>query len=398
MKRIIIYFFALLFSVWLGIIMYRNPGYVLVSYQNWSVETSLWFAVAALAVLFLLFYMLLRFSSGIGSAAIRIKQWISNRRKRKARTQTTLGLYDFVEGNWKLAEKKLVHAAKHSDMPLINYLAAAFMAQRQCALTRRDNYLLLAQKTDTEHPIVVGLTQAQLQIFNRQWEEALATLQRLHQLRPKNAFILQLLEQAHLELKDWTGLKTLLPVLHKRRAFSIEEINQLELRVYSELLLLSKTNDTVEIKWNELPRYLQKKPALVAIYADYLLANNKNEEAEDVLKMALHKNLDEQLLELYAVLLSNNPIKKIARAEKWLKENPENAALLLCLGRICKQQKLWGKARQYLEKSLRLGATPAVYSELGQIMETQNDLRGALDLYNKGLQIIIDKKRDDCNK
>lgn len=381
MKRIIICFLALLFSVWLGIIMYHNPGYVLVSYQNWSIETSLWFAVVALAVLFLLFYMLLRFSSGVRSVTIRIKQWISNRRKRKARAQTTQGLYDFVEGNWKLAEKKLVRAAKYSDMPLINYLAAAFMAQRQCALARRDNYLLLAQKADTEHPIVVGLTQAQLQSSNQQWEEALATLQRLHQLRPKNAFILQLLEQAHLELKDWIGLKTLLPILRKRHAFSIEEINQLELRVYSELLLLGKTNNTVEIKWNELPRYLQKQPALVAIYAEYLLANNKIEEAEDVLKMVLHKSLDKQLLELYAVLPSNNPIKKIARAEKWLKENPENTALLLCLGRICKQQKLWGKARQYLEKSMRLGATPAVYSELGQIMETQNDLRGALELY-----------------
>lgn len=392
MKRIIICFLALLFSVWLGIIMYRHPGYVLVSYQNWSVETSLWFAVVTLAVLFLLFYMLLRFSSGVKSIAIRIKQWFSNRRKRKARIQTTLGLYDFAEGNWKLAEKKLVRAAKYSDMPLINYLAAAFMAQRQYALARRDNYLLLAQKSDVDHPIVVGLTQARLQIFNRQWEEALATLQHLHQLRPKNAFILQLLEQAHFELKDWIGLKILLPVLRKRRAFSIEEINQLELKVYNELLLLSKTNDTIEIKWNELPRYLQKQPVLVAIYVEYLLANNKTEEAEDVLKVVLHKTLDERLLELYAVLPSNNPIKKIARAEKWLKKNPENAVLLLCLGRICKQQKLWGKARQYLEKSLRLGATPAVYSELGQIMETQNDLRGALDLYNKGLQVIIAKK------
>ena len=58
----------------------------------------------------------------------------------------------------------------------------------------------------------------------------------------------------------------------------------------------------------------------------------------------------------------------------------------MCLGRICKQQKLWGKARQYLEKSAYLMETPAVYLELGQIMEMQNDLRGALDSYNKGLQ------------
>jgi len=385
MKRIIICFLALLFSVWLGIIMYRNPGYILVSYQGWSVETTLWFAVVVLSVLFLLFYILLRFSSGVNSITVRLKRWVINRRKHKARAQTILGLYNFVEGNWALAEKKLIRGAKYSDMPLINYLAAAFMAQRQHALARRDNYLFTAQKADADHPIVVGLMQARLQIFNQQWEEALATLQQLHQLRPKNAFVLQLLKQACLELKDWVGLKILLPDLRKRRAFSIEEINQLELKVYSELLLVGRTNNTIEAKWDELPGYLQKHPAIVAIYVEYLLANKECEEAEAILKMVLRKVLDERLLELYATLPSSNPIKKVARAEGWLKENPENPALLLCLGRICKQQKLWGKARQYLEKSACLMKAPAVYLELGQIMEMQNDLRGALDFYSKGL-------------
>lgn len=385
MKRTIIIFLALLFSVWMGIIMYRNPGYVLISYQDWSVETTVWFAIVVIIVLFLLSYMLLRFSSGVGSLTMYVKQWVANRRKRKARAQTILGLYDFVEGNWWASEKKLIRAAKYSDMPLINYLAAAFMAQRQHALARRDNYLLIAQKADADHPIVVGLTQARLQIFNQQWEEALATLKHLQQLRPKNAFILQLLEQAYLELKDWAGLKTLLPALRKRRAFSIEEINRLELKVYRELLSISKTNRTIEIEWDRLPGYLQKHPAIVAIYAEYLLDNKQYEAAEAILKMILRKVLDDRLLELYAILPSNNPIKKLARAEGWLKANPENSALLLCLGRICKQQKLWGKARQYLEKSTRLMGSPAVHLELGQIMEMQNDLRGALDSYSKGL-------------
>lgn len=381
MKRIIICFLVLLFSVWLGIIMCRNPGYVLVSYQDWTIETSLWFAAAILIALFILFYISLRFNNAIKSISVRFKQWIATRRSRKARAKTILGLYDFAEGNWANSEKKLIRSAKYSDMPLINYLAAAYMAQRQYALTRRDNYLLLAQKSSADHPIVVGLTQARLQIFNKQWEEAVATLQHLHQLRPKNAFILQLLEQARFELKDWYGIKNLLPALRKRNAFSDEEINILEVKVCSELLLIGRTNNTIEIKWNELPGYLQRQPILVFIYVEYLLSSNKPEEAENILKMILRKNLDDRLLELYAALPSVNQIKKVARAENWLKTNPENAALLLCIGRICKQQKLWGKARQYLEKSARLIKTPAVYLELGQIMEMQNDLRGALDYY-----------------
>jgi HemY protein len=135
-----------------------------------------------------------------------------------------------------------------------------------------------------------------------------------------------------------------------------------------------------------LPRHLKQHPILVAIYAEYLLNNNKHEEAESILKMVLHKALDGRLLDLYAALPDTNSIKKIARAEKWLKSNPENAALLLCLGRICRQQKLWGKARQYLEKSIQLTPTPAAYAELGQIMEMQNDLPAALEFYRKGVR------------
>jgi HemY protein len=394
MKRIIIGFFALLFSVWLGVIVCRNPGYVLVSYPGWSVETTLWFAGVVLIILFLFFYMLLRFSSGVNSIAMRLKQWAINRRKRKARVQTTLGLYNFAEGNWRACEKKLIRGAKHSDMPLINYLVAAFVAQRQRALARRDNYLLTAQKAYADHPVVVGLTRARLQILNQQWEEALAILQRLRQLQPKNAVILQLLKQVYFELKDWVNLKILLPNLRKRHVFSVEEIKQLELKVYSELLFVNSANDAAGVKWNELPRYLQKHPAIAAIHVEHLLANKDCKEAEAILKMILRKVLDERLLELYALLPSSNPIKKIARAEGWLKENPENSALLLCLGRICKQQKLWGKARQYLEKSACLTKAPAVYLELGQIMEIQNDLRGALDFYSMGLQAALMNKKN----
>jgi HemY protein len=383
MKKLIIYFFALLFSVWFGIIMYRNSGYVLISYQNLTIEASLWLMVGILLVLFILFYILLRLNSNINFFIKYCKMWFSNVNKNRARIKTTAGLCHLIEGDWRLGEKKLVRAAKYSDMPLVNYLAAAFMAQRQRAFVRRDEYMLFAQKADAQHSITVATMQAQLQIFNCQWEEALATLQHLRKLKPKNDFIMQLLKQVYLELNDWYGLKSLLPILRKRRVLSVEEIEKLELKVYSELFLASKKNHTIANIWHELSRHLQKQPILVAYYVEYLLENKQNEEAEDIIKRALHLKLDNCLLKLYAILPSGNPIKKIARAEKWLKANPENAALLLCLGCICKQQKLWGKAKQYLEKSLLLAPTQAVYLELGQLMELQNELPAAVSFYKQ---------------
>jgi HemY protein len=387
MKRIIFYFFVLLFAVWLGVTMHQNPGYVLIAYKNISVETSMWFAIVSLIVLFLIFYAFLRFSSGVCTLTSYIRRWISNRRKRRAEAQTVLGLYDFVEGNWERSEKKLLRSAKYSSMPLINYLAAAFVAQRQRALKRRDNYLYLAQKTTKDRPIAVGLVQASLQIGNKQWEEASITLQSLYQLQPRNVFVLQLLEQVYLELKDWHSLEKLLPILRKRSVFSVDEINQLEEKVYKELLMVGSKSNTIVKMWHSLPRYLQRNSTLVAIYVEYLLTNNQAEEVETTLKMVLRKNLDDRLLELYAKLSSANPIKQLLRAEKWLQDNPENPSLLLCLGHICREQKLWGKARHYLEKSARLQPSLAVYAELAQMMIEQNDLNAALEFYDKGVHL-----------
>src|SRR3990170_5959716 len=212
MKRVVFYFLVLLFAVWLGVVMHRNPGYVLIAYHNISVETSLWFAVIVLVFLFLGFYTLLRFGAGIYAITSYVRQWFGNRRRRRAHAQTVLGLYDLVEGNWANSEKKLLRSAKHSDMPLVNYLAAAFTAERQHAFKRSDSYLKLAQKIAKDRPLAVGLARARAQIDNRQWEEAGVLLQQLHKLQPKNIFVLQLLQQVYLALKDWRGLERLLPM------------------------------------------------------------------------------------------------------------------------------------------------------------------------------------------
>ncbi len=44
-----------------------------------------------------------------------------------------------IEGDWKQAEKLVVKAAKHSDAPLLNYLAAAEAAQSRAMPTSGTN-------------------------------------------------------------------------------------------------------------------------------------------------------------------------------------------------------------------------------------------------------------------
>ncbi|HQW58531.1 MAG TPA: hypothetical protein PK583_06220, partial [Gammaproteobacteria bacterium] len=66
-------------------------------------------------------------------------------------------------------------------------------------------------------------------------------------------------------------------------------------------------------------------------------------------------------------------------------EHFTNPILLLTLGRLCLANQLWGKARDYLEKSLNLMPLPETYAALGFLMEYLELREKSEEYYKKGL-------------
>jgi HemY protein len=58
---------------------------------------------------------------------------------------------------------------------------------------------------------------------------------------------------------------------------------------------------------------------------------------------------------------------------------------------LCLQNNLWGKAKNYFEKSLSLANNPATYEELGKLLERLNDQPGACMAYRQGLLSVTQK-------
>lgn len=384
MRKIFYYFLILLASIWLGVKIAQSSGYVLFAYKTHTIETTLWVAIIAILVLFFLLYICLRFLTGIFNIPKKLKNWYKTFSYKKSYVNLVKGFYAYAEGNWRLAEKKLLRAAKNNDIALLNYLVAASCAQKQKAFDRCDEYLSKAQNGNVKAILVVGLTQARLHMANKHWERALAVLQNLRQIKPRHILLLKLLQQVYFELHDWNNLKDLLPILRRRKVLSPDDYHVLELNVYQKLLQDAFEKEKyveLEMIWKKIPWRLIWEPNLLVVYVDYLIANSQNAKAEKLLKKALHTHLDAKLLHFYSLLQSANPIKQLKRAERWYKSNEDNQLLLLCLGRLCRRQKLWGKARFYLEKSLKLVPTAAVYNELGNIMEEQGEKLAAFNYY-----------------
>ena len=388
MIRVILGFLVLLGSVWLGIQLQHDPGYLLIAINHWTVETTLWIAIVGLFLIFIILHTLLSLLHWIIHCPTSWHNWLSKRRIQNAQAKTRQGLIEFSEGHWLQAKNHLIKALPDTDAPLLNYLTAARAAQEMGDSKLRDDYLREAQQAMPEAKIAVELTQAQLQLANRQWEQALATLRHLQVLAPHHAYVLKLLMHLYEEVKDWPQLIALLPELNRYNVVSGDAYQRLQQHAYLQALLdLIKQDETQKIIEfvDILPKNLIHDATLMAEYSRYLLSKHFETEAESLLRRCLRKQYDERLIAIYGKINSND--KQLNFAESLLKEQPHSAALLLCLGRLSKTKNLWGKAKIYFEQSIEFGETPTAYMELGKLLEQLSDQAGACAAYRQGLSI-----------
>jgi HemY protein len=388
MKRLIYYFLVLLIAVWVGLKIAADPGYLLVAYQKNTIEMPLWLATVAVLLLFFVLYITLRLISNIRSLGAKIRAWSRQRRVRRAWQRTHRGLIALAAEEWKLAEKDLIRAAPLTDTPIINYLAAAKAAQAQHALARRDDYLGKIKTNGGLSGLALGLTQAKLQLHEHHYEQALATLQQLQQQAPKHKPLLILLKRLYIRLQDWAALETLLPQFEKYHIVTDKKLLALQIQVYLGLLKTAQQgSDAIELVWQRVPKSLRQEPQLLTLYVK-TLAKKDGDEAEELLRRALEKNLDDQLMWQYGLISSTQIDKQLHTAESWLKSYPKHPILLLTLGRLSVKNQLWGKARSYFEASLGVQPQPATYFELAKLLEQLNEPTKAMEYYRQGLSLV----------
>jgi HemY protein len=369
-------------------LLLRDPGYLMIVYGSWTLESTL--AVAGVALLLIVAFLMLslRLLLRIWQAPQRLRDWEEQRGRTRARRALIQGLLDLAEGDWRQAEGNLLRSVEQSETPLLNYLSAARAAHHLGEHERRDKYLELAHEKMPSADVAVSLTQAELQIAHDQSEQALDTLLHLRRVAPRHAHVLRLLKELLLRRQDWQGLHALLPELRRQRIGSLKELDALEIQANAGVLqAMSEDVDAIDRQWNALSRAMKAHPALIEVYSKRLMARGDVQTAEKLLRDSLNRSWSQALVERYGVLGCEDAAEQLSRAESWLGEHPQDSALLLTLGRLCLRNQLWGKARSYFEASIGAadGNGPRAYQELGALLEQMGDSDEALKCYRKGL-------------
>jgi HemY protein len=379
-------FLALLAAVVVTLWVKQDNGYVLIGYGQWTLEGSLALFTLAGLVLFLLLYLSLRILSRLWQMPERAAEWRRKRRIQRAHRSLTRGLVELAEGRWKVAERHLTHYAEQSETPLINYLAAARAAQLQGEHGRRDDYLHLAHQSMPSADVAVGLTQAELQLAHQQYEQALATLMHVRSLSPKHNYVLKLLKKLYENLGEWQKLEEILPDLRRRKVIGDKELQALERQVLRERLKQESVSvDSLVRYWQTIPKELRQDQSMLTDYCRMMLPLGAGPRIEPLVASALNRYWNSELVELYGQIELNDPSHQLAVAEGWLKQHPEDALLLLTLARLALKNKLWGKARSYLEANIAIAPSPESYQQLGLLLEGMGEPDKATECFRAGL-------------
>lgn len=379
---------AFLLHSWL--VKQNDPGYVLIGFGHWSLETSLTVFAVAQVIGFFVLYNFFR----LMGVLIRMPNQFAKRRRniRFNRSQEALvaGLFDAADGNWERAEKVLIKHAAHSGAPLLHYLTAARAAQSRGALDKRDEYLQKASEQSSDTNMTVGLTQAELHLSEKQFEQALETLGKLHSINPGHARVLKMMHQAYQHLGDWEGLSKILPSLQQHKVLMETEVKLLETETFSRLLkqtIAQGDRQTIQTCWEGIPDHIKTLPGIANIYFAAMIAAGAGSSVESAMLKQLGRHWDDTLLVLVSNIEAEDKAKQLQSVEQWLAVYPSNAVLLRVLGKLALKAEQMEKAEQYLLKSLNTEASVATYQLLGELLFSKGDKDQACDHFKRGMEL-----------
>ncbi|NKF22045.1 heme biosynthesis HemY N-terminal domain-containing protein [Solimonas marina] len=369
-----------------------ETGYVLISFHHWVVETSVLGLLVGIAGVLFAAWVLFRLVVAGVRLPVTVQRLLARRREEKAQQSFEAGLLRLLEGNWKRAEIELVRRAADHHAGHLNYLAAARAAQRLGAGERRDHYLRLASEIAPEMEFATLLTQTELQIERGEFAAARDTALKLRGINARHPYAAEMLAVSYEGLCSWESLRQLLLESGMRELLSEERYRELLTHALIECLIdgqrLARL-DRLKVVWDATPRDFRRIPAVRNEYVRGLARLNAHAEALAFASDVLNKDWDADLAALYGELHAAEPLTQLAAIEGWLKQYGERPELLITAGRVCLRNKLWGKARSYLDAALRVAPSPTAYLELARLCEQTQNSEEAQRFYRQGLEFAV---------
>ncbi|EIL86923.1 heme biosynthesis HemY N-terminal domain-containing protein [Rhodanobacter sp. 115] len=355
-----------------------DPGYVLVRIRGWQVETSLLAAVVIVLVAWAVLvglWRLVRWPFGA----------LSRRHRRLSHQRLGEGLVALTEGRHGDAERDLNRASRLPALRGPSLLASAEASSRRGEHARALETLDQAAQVA---PQAARVLRARVLRRDGKPAEAVALLAPdadANKLTPGGWRELAL---AALACGDTRRAREALEPLQKSGALGTRGQSALEAQVLVASIDAAPDGAAVNTLWSQLPKAQRRVPLVIDAYARRAAGFGLVLPAMDEVESALRREWSPTLVETWGALPGGDLESRLRRAEGWLDAHPNDASLLLALGRMCVRLKLWGKARQYLERSIALAPSAGAWEALGDACADQGDATQAQRCYRNALAAV----------
>ncbi|HEX7814524.1 heme biosynthesis protein HemY [Dyella sp.] len=353
----------------------EDPGYVLVKIRGYTAEMTAIAAVIMVVVIVaivILLWQLVRWPFGA----------MSRRHRRTSRQRMSAGLIALMEGRHGDAERDLQRASRLDSLRGPALLVSAEAASRRGEHGRA---LETLDEASQSAPQAARVLRARFLRREGRPADALALLAPEADSGSLTPGGWRELALSAVATGDMRRARQALEPLQKSGAIGPRAYASLESLVLTGSILAAPDAVALNSLWSQLPKPQRRIPAVVDAYARRAASLGMMLPAMDEVESALRREWSSQLVATYGNLTDDDNEGRLRRVEGWLDVHPNDANLLLTLGRMCVRAKLWGKAHKYLDRALALEPGGAIWEALGDTYAGEGDNAQAQRCYRNAL-------------
>jgi HemY protein len=366
----------------------HNAAYVLLVYPPYRIELSFTLFNILLLIGFGLGYVLVRVTLAAVNMPAEVREFRLRNTKTKSRELLDEVLSAYFEGRYGAAERAAARAMELGETSALHPIIAARSAHELHEFEKRDAYLSTSEGKSIGDSTMRLMATTKFMLDQRNPREALKALQKLSDSGVKgHVGALSLELKAQQQAGNWDEVLRVLDQLEKRESTDWPSIEPMRQQAWLEKIRQQQDLTGLTSCLKYMPVEYKLRGRIAAAAAQVLIQHDGHSLAKQLLADSLNAQWDSGLVILYGDCGTGDLVAQIEQAEKWLNQHSQDAGLLLALGKLCLQQKLWGKAQSYLDASISLKPSYAAYTALGRLTERLGKSDAAFKYYQSAMAV-----------
>jgi HemY protein len=358
----------------LGTLIARDPGYILIVYQDYSLQTSLWVGLFLVIVLVVGCYFLWGLAHTLIGFPERVSSWRDEKSKSRALQFLNKGLALSLAGQQDRAMRFLIKASEHETT---QGAATLLLAQSSTDAEQRRRLWQSAMGAGKDYANAGRLGLVRDAVAGKEFAFAQESLDTL----PLNGATTLLKLDLFLKMGNWKDLAALSKDLGKYDVILTQD-HKNSLR----LALAGMQTDTERHLWRSALSILQgDDEAFLIAYCRHL---SDPDIAEKVLRQEIDKRPSQALFIAYADLGQTNLPIRLKQMGSWSRKFADDAGYRCCAGTL---YYLSGKAELALaeyQKSLELGTSAELHNRMALLLADTGDHEASMEQFKLALKVV----------